>query len=175
MLELCWKGTKTVDIGGGQTRKFLKDGDEVTMVGYCQKDGLRIGFGSCTGKVLPALVWTLACSFYVIWLDLELSAKLRFSRSTCWQTPYRILVAVLRMSCFIHFPITSHWCKTLQWKECLLPLQCAELRLCILGEVCEVFMPADSFPRTCTVRSDVEELVAEEHLAWNDKNIPAWP
>ena len=26
-----------------------------------------------------------------------------------------------------------------------------------------------------TVRSDVEERVAEERLAWNDKNIPAWP
>ena len=26
-----------------------------------------------------------------------------------------------------------------------------------------------------TVRSDVEERFAEEHLAWNDKNIPAWP
>ena len=28
---------------------------------------------------------------------------------------------------------------------------------------------------TTTVRSDVEERVAEERLAWNDKNIPAWP
>ena len=26
-----------------------------------------------------------------------------------------------------------------------------------------------------TVRSDVEERVAEERPAWNDKNIPAWP
>ena len=26
-----------------------------------------------------------------------------------------------------------------------------------------------------TVRSDVEERVAEERLAWNDKNVPAWP
>ena len=26
-----------------------------------------------------------------------------------------------------------------------------------------------------TVRSDVEERVAEERLAWTDKNIPAWP
>ena len=29
--------------------------------------------------------------------------------------------------------------------------------------------------RLYTVRSDVEERVAEERLAWNDKNIPAWP
>ena len=28
---------------------------------------------------------------------------------------------------------------------------------------------------TNTVRSDVEERFAEERLAWNDKNVPAWP
>ena len=33
MLELCWKGTKTVDLGNGLTRKFLQDGDEVIMTG----------------------------------------------------------------------------------------------------------------------------------------------
>ena len=33
MLELCWKGTKQVDLGNGQTRKFLQDGDEVIMTG----------------------------------------------------------------------------------------------------------------------------------------------
>ncbi|XP_078329776.1 fumarylacetoacetase-like [Crassostrea virginica] len=55
MLELCWKGTKTVDLGSGETRKFLKDGDDVIFTGYCEKDGVRIGFGSCTGQVLPAL------------------------------------------------------------------------------------------------------------------------
>jgi len=33
MLELCWKGTKTVELGSGLTRKFLQDGDEVIMTG----------------------------------------------------------------------------------------------------------------------------------------------
>ena len=33
MLELCWKGTKPVDLGNGQSRKFLQDGDEVVMTG----------------------------------------------------------------------------------------------------------------------------------------------
>jgi hypothetical protein len=33
MLELSWKGSKTVDLGGGETRTFLKDGDEVTLTG----------------------------------------------------------------------------------------------------------------------------------------------
>ncbi|XP_034773140.2 fumarylacetoacetase-like [Acipenser ruthenus] len=55
MLELSWKGTKTIDLGDGQTRKFLQDGDEVIMTGYCQGKGYRVGFGQCRGKVLPAL------------------------------------------------------------------------------------------------------------------------
>ena len=38
---------------GGQ-RTFLEDGDELTMTGWAQGDGYRIGFGQCTGKVLPA-------------------------------------------------------------------------------------------------------------------------
>ena len=57
MLELCWKGTKPIPLPNGQERRFLVDGDTVIMTGYCQsEDGLRIGFGSCIGKVLPALL-----------------------------------------------------------------------------------------------------------------------
>uniref|UniRef100_UPI00398E3195 fumarylacetoacetase n=1 Tax=Pristiophorus japonicus TaxID=55135 RepID=UPI00398E3195 len=55
MLEQSWKGTKVIDLGNGQTRKFLQDGDKVTLTGYCQGDGYRIGFGECVGKVLPAI------------------------------------------------------------------------------------------------------------------------
>jgi fumarylacetoacetase len=54
MLELCWKGTKTVALGDEATRKFLKDGDEVIMSGVCQGEGYCVGFGTCTGTVLPA-------------------------------------------------------------------------------------------------------------------------
>ncbi|KAM5206579.1 fumarylacetoacetase isoform 2-T2 [Hipposideros larvatus] len=55
MLELSWRGTKAIDLGNGQSRKFLLDGDEVIITGYCQGDGYRVGFGQCAGKVLPAL------------------------------------------------------------------------------------------------------------------------
>lgn len=55
MLELTWNGSKPLDLSGGKTRKFLEDGDEVIMTGYCQGDGYTVGFGTCTGKVLPAL------------------------------------------------------------------------------------------------------------------------
>lgn len=54
MLELCWKGTKQVPLKNGETRTFLKDGDEVVIKGYCQGNGKRIGFGECKGVVLPA-------------------------------------------------------------------------------------------------------------------------
>jgi fumarylacetoacetase len=56
MLELSWKGSRLVDLGGGETRKFLQDGDRVTMKGFCSKEGGhgRVGFGECTGQVLPA-------------------------------------------------------------------------------------------------------------------------
>uniref|UniRef100_A0A8C8ME61 Fumarylacetoacetase n=1 Tax=Oncorhynchus tshawytscha TaxID=74940 RepID=A0A8C8ME61_ONCTS len=55
MLELSWKGSKTVDLGEGETRTFLKDGDEVTLTGYCEGSGYRVGFGPCVGTILPAL------------------------------------------------------------------------------------------------------------------------
>ncbi|XP_001868527.2 fumarylacetoacetase [Culex quinquefasciatus] len=54
MLELSWKGTKQVQLLGGESRKFLQDNDEVTIRGFCRNDELRIGFGSASGVVLPA-------------------------------------------------------------------------------------------------------------------------
>ncbi|XP_034082886.1 LOW QUALITY PROTEIN: fumarylacetoacetase-like, partial [Gymnodraco acuticeps] len=55
MLELSWRGSKNIDLGGGETRTFLRDGDQVTIKGYCQGDGYRVGFGPCAGTILPAL------------------------------------------------------------------------------------------------------------------------
>ena len=54
MLELAWKGTRPIQLPNGETRVFLQDGDRVTMTGWCQGDGYRIGFGDVTGRVLPA-------------------------------------------------------------------------------------------------------------------------
>lgn len=55
LLELSWRGTKAIELGGGHSRKFLQDGDEVVITGHCQGAGYRVGFGQCAGKVLPAL------------------------------------------------------------------------------------------------------------------------
>jgi fumarylacetoacetase len=54
MLELAWKGTRPIQLPSGETRAFLQDGDRVTMTGWCQGDGYRIGFGEVTGRILPA-------------------------------------------------------------------------------------------------------------------------
>jgi len=54
MLELSWKGIKTVKLSNGAERKFIQDGDTVTIKGYGIKDGVRIGFGEVSGKILPS-------------------------------------------------------------------------------------------------------------------------
>jgi fumarylacetoacetase len=54
MLEIAWKGTKPVAMNDGSQRTFIQDGDAVIMRGYAERDGVRIGFGSCAAKVLPA-------------------------------------------------------------------------------------------------------------------------
>jgi fumarylacetoacetase len=54
MLELSWRGTKPIRMADGSERKFLQDGDTCIMTGFAQKDGVRIGFGECSVKILPA-------------------------------------------------------------------------------------------------------------------------
>jgi fumarylacetoacetase len=54
MLEVSWQGTKAVQMADGTERKFIADGDTVILEGWCEKDGVRIGFGEAVGKVLPA-------------------------------------------------------------------------------------------------------------------------
>ncbi len=54
MLEISWKGTKPFKMPDGSERKFIHDGDTVIMRGYTEKEGVRIGFGEVSTKVLPA-------------------------------------------------------------------------------------------------------------------------
>jgi fumarylacetoacetase len=55
MLEIAWKGTKPVQMNDGSSRSFINDGDSVIIRGYAQRGDLRIGFGECSGRVLPAI------------------------------------------------------------------------------------------------------------------------
>jgi fumarylacetoacetase len=52
MLELSWRGSKPLTMPDGSERKFLLDGDTVTLRGYGHKDGLRIGFGEASGTIV---------------------------------------------------------------------------------------------------------------------------
>jgi fumarylacetoacetase len=55
LLELTRRGADPVQLPNGESRRFLEDGDEVILRGWCERDGFaRIGFGECTGVVLPA-------------------------------------------------------------------------------------------------------------------------
>ncbi|MBI9042432.1 fumarylacetoacetase [Lutibacter sp.] len=53
MLELTWGGKEPIKLKDGSNRTFFNDGDTVTLKGYCAKDNVRIGFGNCSGKLLP--------------------------------------------------------------------------------------------------------------------------
>ena len=57
LLELSQGGKRAFQLANGETRTWLEDGDCVTLRGFCQRDGFRrIGFGECTGTVLPSIV-----------------------------------------------------------------------------------------------------------------------
>ncbi|MFG6566173.1 fumarylacetoacetase [Sulfitobacter sp. 1A13679] len=55
LLELSWGGKEPITLADGSTRSFVEDGDTLTLTGHAQGDGFRVGFGSCTGKVRPAI------------------------------------------------------------------------------------------------------------------------
>jgi fumarylacetoacetase len=55
LLELTWRGSEPLRLPGGETRRFLEDGDEVVLRGRCERDGWRsIGLGECRGVVEPS-------------------------------------------------------------------------------------------------------------------------
>jgi fumarylacetoacetase len=52
LLELTQRGAEPIRLPTGEVRKFLEDGDEVILRGYCERDGFTlIGFGECRGVV----------------------------------------------------------------------------------------------------------------------------
>lgn len=54
LLELSWRGERPLTLPNGETRAFLEDGDRVTLTGWCQGDGFRVGFGEVVGEVIKA-------------------------------------------------------------------------------------------------------------------------
>ncbi len=52
LLELTWRGTKPVELPGGENRRFLEDGDEVVFRARAERPGFAgIGFGACAGMI----------------------------------------------------------------------------------------------------------------------------
>ncbi|MBB4016231.1 fumarylacetoacetase [Chelatococcus caeni] len=53
LLEMTQGGKNPVEVNG-EERTFIEDGDEIGLYAYARGDGYRIGFGPCTGRILPA-------------------------------------------------------------------------------------------------------------------------
>jgi len=57
LLELTWGGEEPLTLEGGVPRSFVEDGDTLTLSGHAQGHGFRIGFGDCSGTILPAVAF----------------------------------------------------------------------------------------------------------------------
>lgn len=55
MMELTWRGERPITMNDGTERKFINDYDTVIMKAWCEKNGVRIGFGEVINKIYPAL------------------------------------------------------------------------------------------------------------------------
>lgn len=56
LMEITANGKQPITLPTGETRTFLEDGDELSLAGRFTADGaVSIGFGACSGIVLPAL------------------------------------------------------------------------------------------------------------------------
>ncbi len=54
LLEITWAGKEPLTLDTGETRVFVEDCDTLTLTGYAQGEDYRIGFGECSGRILPA-------------------------------------------------------------------------------------------------------------------------
>lgn len=55
LLERTWRGAEPIALPTGEQRRFLEDGDEVMIRGWCEREGwARIGFGECRGTIVAA-------------------------------------------------------------------------------------------------------------------------
>jgi fumarylacetoacetase len=55
LLEMSEGGKRDIMIAGMDVRKFLKDGDTITLRGVCGNSGAMVGFGDCTGRIFSAV------------------------------------------------------------------------------------------------------------------------
>ena len=54
LLERTWNGAEPLALAGGGRRTFVEDGDTLTLSGWSEGEGFRVGFGEAAGTILPA-------------------------------------------------------------------------------------------------------------------------
>ena len=54
MLELSWGGKNALTLNDGTERRFIEDGDTITMRAYAVHNDKRVGFGEVKATILPA-------------------------------------------------------------------------------------------------------------------------
>ena len=129
LLELTWDGKKPIQLleNGNDTsntpesRTFLQDGDTVTMCGVCQRktdDGqvVRVGFGDCSGTILPAEP--------LIEVEERASATSAAEPKTYFPSPTTTLATETKtISCAYHsrdrykdFKLYSYWRSSSSWR-----------------------------------------------------------
>ena len=54
MLELTWRGQNPLKLPDAEARKWLEDGDTLSITGWCQGEGYRVGFGEVSGRIVGA-------------------------------------------------------------------------------------------------------------------------
>jgi fumarylacetoacetase len=52
LLELSWNGTEPIDLGGGASRTFLEDGDEVVITASAPAPNGRLHLGEVAGRII---------------------------------------------------------------------------------------------------------------------------
>jgi len=57
LLEITEGGRKPLSLPSAEERRFLQDGDEIVLRGFCERQGFaRIGFGECRATITPSRV-----------------------------------------------------------------------------------------------------------------------
>lgn len=55
LLEITKDGKEPITLKDGTQRTYVNDGDNIIIRGYCENENGRIGFGKCTGKIIPSI------------------------------------------------------------------------------------------------------------------------
>ena len=55
LLELTHNGERPLTLATGETRRFVEDGDIITLHGHAENEEKRVGFGEVVTKILPSV------------------------------------------------------------------------------------------------------------------------